>query len=288
MDGAIDLHVHYGPEPLTDLATGESHSVTPIAAAREAESMGFGAIVLKPHEFPSTVLAALAGEAAPHLQVFAGIVCDFPVGGLNPAAVEVALRSGAKIVWLPTFSSHTTSHQRKMRMWGRDRGISVLDDEGRLLTEVREIMDLVAESGAILATGHVGHHEQFEVAREFGKRGKVVITHAMQSAADGGAGPGLSSAQCRELAELGATIEFSARMCFGAPAAEATVAKAIDEVGTGSVVLSSDYGWNRKMPNPAPGLKNYIDRLWELGVPESSLRTLVVDNAARLLSMDPR
>ena len=288
LDGAVDMHVHYGPEPLTDLATGQHHSIDPLDAVEDAESMGFGAVVLKPHEFPSTVLAAAAEGRAKSIRVFSGICCDFPVGGLNPEAVEVALRSGARIVWLPTFSSRSTSSERMMRMWGHNRGISLLDAEGHLIGAVREIMDLVVQYDALLASGHITHPEQFAVAEAFGNTGRLVVTHAMQSAADGGAGPGLSPEQCARLAELGATLEFSARMCMGMPEEEDKVATTIAAIGADHVVLSSDYGWSQHMPNPGPGLRNYIDRLWELGVDEQLLRTMVVTNPSRLLRLDPR
>src|ERR1700760_504610 len=110
LEGAVDMHVHYGPEPLTDLSTGAHHSIDPLEAAEQAAAAGFAGIVLKPHEFPSTVLASVAEVRTSGVRVFAGIACDFPVGGLNPEAVEVALRSGARMVWLPTFSSISTSH----------------------------------------------------------------------------------------------------------------------------------------------------------------------------------
>jgi hypothetical protein len=41
--------------------------------------------------------------------VLGGICLDAPVGGLNPAAVETALNSGARIVWLPTISAADNS-----------------------------------------------------------------------------------------------------------------------------------------------------------------------------------
>jgi hypothetical protein len=285
LDGAVDMHVHYGPEPLTDLATGQHHSVDPLTAVEDAETMGFGAVVLKPHEFPSTVIAAAAERRAKGVRVFGGICCDFPVGGLNPEAVEVALRSGARIVWLPTFSSRTTSYARMMRMWGHNRGISLLTGEGHLTPVVREIMDLVVEYDALLASGHIAHDEQFAVAEAFGRTGRLIVTHAMQSAAGGGAGPGLSPQQCARLVELGATLEFSARMCMGMPEEEDKVASTITAIGADHVVLSSDYGWNQNMPDPGPGLRSYIDRLWELGIAEKLLRTMAVTNPSRLLKI---
>ena len=106
--------------------------------------------------------------SAPDVAVFGGITLDYQAGGLNPLAVEHALRLGAKIVWLPTVSSH----QDRLNGCGARQGytgpgLRVVDDDGDLLPVVREILDLVHDHDAILATGHVSADEHQVVAREF-------------------------------------------------------------------------------------------------------------------------
>ena len=96
--------------------------------------------------------------------MFGGICCDREVGGVNPAAVETALRAGAKIVWLPTL----TSRQDQLNGIGEQLGIpgpglSVVDDDGRLSSDTQAVLDLVAAHDAILATGHVTWLEHLEV-----------------------------------------------------------------------------------------------------------------------------
>ena len=44
--------------------------------------------------------------------------------------------------------------------------------------EVREIADLCRDHGAVLATGHTTAAEHVAVAREYGRRQKVLVTHA--------------------------------------------------------------------------------------------------------------
>ena len=62
--------------------------------------------MLKSHDSPTASLAwAVQREVGDAISVFGGICCDREVGGVNPAAVEVALDLGARIVWLPTLSS---------------------------------------------------------------------------------------------------------------------------------------------------------------------------------------
>ena len=98
--GAADLHCHFGPDP------HRARSVDAFEAAREAAAAGHRAIVLKSHDSPTASLAwAVQRDVGDAISVFGGICCDREVGGMNPAAVEVALGLGARIVWLPTLSS---------------------------------------------------------------------------------------------------------------------------------------------------------------------------------------
>src|SRR5438034_798180 len=86
LHGAADLHCHFGPD------AHRERSVDAFEAAREAAAAGHRAVVLKSHDFPTASLAWSVGQMVPDIAVFGGICCDREVGGVNPAAVEVALR----------------------------------------------------------------------------------------------------------------------------------------------------------------------------------------------------
>ncbi len=281
-DGAIDMHCHFGPEPLVEKLAKHPHAVDPIQAAREAAAGGMRAIVLKAHEFPSTAVADLANKAVPQVLSIAGMCCDHPVGGLNPRAVETALRAGARVIWLPTLSSASNSPRAVEAAFGVRQGIPVLRSDGGLIPEVREIMDLVAASGAVLATGHITTDEHYAVARAFCGRGKLVVTHAMHASA----GPGLSVDQVVELADLGAVIEFAAHTCMGKPSTFGQVVAAIGRIGPERAIVSTDYGWTDTLPHPAAGLQGYVNALWDEGVDERDLRLMAGTVPARLLSLD--
>lgn len=176
LGGAIDLHCHYGPESVV----GVPHRVDAFEAARDAAAFDFAAIVLKSHDFPSNGIAYAAGQAVPEVKVFGGVCCDFCIGGLNPAAVETSLRDGAAIVWLPTLSSQQDVDNGIAAMLNiPGPSISLFDSKGRLRDEVHEILRLVSEHDAIVATGHTSKAEHFAVAREYAQRGRLIVTHAM-------------------------------------------------------------------------------------------------------------
>src|ERR1700742_4555384 len=184
LTGAADLHCHFGPDPHRE------RSVDAFEAAGEAAAAGHRAVVLKAHDAPTASLAwAVQRATGPGISVFGGICCDREVGGINPAAVEVALGLGARIVWLPTLSSRQDFDTRSAAQLGIPRrGRVVTDADDQLLPETHEILALVKEHDAILATGHVSAAEHYAVVKEFASRGRVLLTHATEDLA----GPNLS------------------------------------------------------------------------------------------------
>ena len=188
---------------------GVRHSVD-ASRARDAAALGFAAVVLKSHDFPSNSVAYAVRANRRWRTSCGSICCDFCVGGLNPGAVETALRDGAAIVWLPTISSQQDVVNGVAALLGiPGRGIELLDERGRLVPAVEEILALVAQYDAIAATGHTSTAEHFALARNFASRGRLVVTHAMNA----GAGPQLSVQECIELSQLGAYIELAAATC---------------------------------------------------------------------------
>jgi hypothetical protein len=285
LEGAVDLHCHFGPDFLLAGRT-PNHSVTALQAAQEAADAGMAALVLKAHDFPTPALAYSINEAVPGVQTCGSITLDHQVGGVNPWAVEHALRLGAKVVWLPTVSSHQDYlNGIGPRLGYPGTGFKVVDEDGELLPAARDILELIVAHDAIIATGHTTAAEHFAVAKAFGRRGRVVVTHACEVLA----GPHLDHQQCIELAELGAYVELTAQLCVkfmhAKPKPVGEVAQLIHAIGPEQVVLSTDYGHTNDLPHPVQGLRDYLDGLWEAGVPEADLRRMACDNGARLLGM---
>jgi hypothetical protein len=282
LTGAADLHCHFGPD------AHRERSVSAFEAAAEAAAAGHAAVVLKAHDTPTAHLAWSVDSVTPGVRVFGGVCCDIEVGGLNPLAVESALRLGAKVVWLPTLSSRQDWENGIGAKLGYSApGITCFAEDGssgsdRLSSETHEVLRLVAEHDAILATGHVSAAEHLAVVREFGRRGRVVITHATEDMA----GPNLSIAQCRELADLGAFVELCAMTCIGALATRsvAEMAACIREVGPARVTLGTDYG-QKVNPHPAAGLQTYADALWAEGIADTDIRRMACDNPVSLLGL---
>lgn len=287
IENAIDMHCHFGPDTIgSRISLPGHHSVTGYEAAKEAFESGHKAIVLKSHSFCSCQLAANLEQAVPGLRVFGGTCTDHASGGLSVEAVHAALMLGAKIVWLPTINScEDMSHKSAERFGWTRPGIPVIDEDGEPTQAVREIFALVREHDAVLATGHVGAAEHYAVVKAFARDGKLLVTHAGEALA----GPKLTAQQARELADLGATIELTAECCvqvYDRPAkSPEAMAEMIRTIGYERCTLSSDYGWSRDIPRPAPGLQDFLEKLWSVGVTEAELGRMVSANPAELLGV---
>jgi hypothetical protein len=274
--GAIDMHCHHGPDP------HRRRSVDAEEAVREADAIGMAGLVLKSHAYPTGPIAVLMQKQAERLRVFGGICCDFEVGGLNPAAVEVALLTGAKVVWMPTFSS--IPDRRKLKLPGP--GIALLDEHGKAVSPLHEILRLAKQHDAVVATGHVDLPELFalaDVCRELGV--KLVMTHALETQV----GADHTLAHAVEMAERGAVIEFTYLSCmpggFAATHDPATFARAMAAVGAERAIMSTDFGQDRS-PHPALGMRMFIDEMLGAGISEPEVDLMARRNPGRLLGLE--
>src|SRR5438067_1280976 len=165
LTGTIDFHLHTAPDV-------RPRKLDDFEAARQAAARGMRAILLKSHVTLTADRAALAEQAVPGVRVFGGLALNAPVGGLNPAAVEIALAMGAAQIWMPTESAAAEPQPKPAP------GLSILGEAG-LKPEVLAILRLIAEHNAILGTGHLSPAEIIQLvpaARDAGVR-KIVITH---------------------------------------------------------------------------------------------------------------
>ncbi|MDZ4798456.1 MAG: DUF6282 family protein [Bryobacteraceae bacterium] len=268
LDGACDLHVHCAPDV-------RERRTTALELARAARDAGMSALLLKNHEFSTVALAATVSEALDGFPVFGGIVLNEAVGSLNVTAVEIALRMGAKEVWMPT---HCACHERTFR--GRPgTGISILDAQGKVLPDVQEICRLVAAHNAVLGTAHLSPreiHALVRTAREHHVR-TVIITHP-------------------EITFLNLSIDFQKELagpdilferCFVRPLFALDwdgLAASIRAVGIDTTMLATDLG-QPENPHPVAGLAEMRAQLSQRGFTISELDLMLRLNALKALAL---
>ena len=284
--GAVDLHIHAAPDIVPRL-------MNDLELARSAADAGMAAIVLKSHHMPTADRAQIAQGVVPGVKLFGGLALNVPCcGGLNPEAVKVALRMGARIVWLPTLSAANHIERTRERVTGNlgvmsqgfaSRPAPVLDDDGHVRPELQEILSLIAQSEAILATGHLSVPEinaVVDAAVAAGVR-RILVNHPELWLI------GMGVDEQRKLAAKGVMFERCIRSVTskGAePSSPQFIADQIKAVGVQSTVMATDYG-QVDSPPPADGLLWYIERMLECGISPQDIDLMVRVNPKRLLGI---
>jgi hypothetical protein len=280
LSDAIDMHLHCGPDEMP-------YRVDALEAAEQAYEAGMRAIVLKNHSFPTTALASTINPLVPEIKVFGSICLDYEIGGLNIDALEKNARLGARVVWMPTFSSKNS--RAKMRALGlalEGDGFSILDARGNLVPEIAGILSLVKEYKMVLASGHISPAETFALVEEARKTGieKIVITHPSDVEFVEQA---LSLEEQQQLAQMGAFIEqtFVTLLPTEFSHDPSERVKAIRAIGAEHCIMSTDMGqlWN---PLPAEGMRLFISTLIRKGVTAEEVELMAKVNPASLLGLD--
>ncbi|MDE3133335.1 MAG: cytosolic protein [Acidobacteriota bacterium] len=286
--GGYDMHVHIDPDFVPRI-------IDDVGLARRCIELGLAGFQMKSHYNSTAERARTVNAAVPGVRAIGAIVLNRAVGGINPLAVEIAAREGARTVWMPTVNSvnemeevHSFAPGAPMPVWMkfevslREAGVeaepvAVLDAEGRLLPAVERVFEVVARHQLVLATGHLARDEIFAVvdgALAAGIR-DVVVTHPEFPSQN------LSIADQVALASRGALLE----RCFTTPYTGKVswehVYDGVRATGAANNALSTDLG---QVFNPPveDGLALFADRFLGAGFSEEEVQAMAVTNTRRL------
>ncbi|MCS7143122.1 MAG: DUF6282 family protein [Aigarchaeota archaeon] len=280
LEGACDLHVHTGPDVF-------QRAVDDIELLESLDQLGYSCFLLKNHYFETVSRAYLLNKLGKRARALGSIVMNNSYGGLNPSAAEKALIMGAAEVWMPTFDSE--NHRRISSLSGglavqkvrtlrsykeTGGGITVLNDSGELRPEVMNVLELIAESDAILGTGHLSLREVYrlvEAARKVGVR-RILVTHPNSKFTR------FSADDQIRLASMGAVME----QCAVTEYDPKGLADDIRRVGVGNCIISSDSGIPSK-GHPVDVLIDLIIGLKDNGISDSDIERLIKRNPAKLV-----
>jgi hypothetical protein len=286
LQGAIDIHIHHSPDLYLRIQD-------PVELALDARNAGMRAICIKRHNLPTAGLAYMAKKVVPEVDIFGSIACNREVGGLNPFAVEAAIKYGIRQLWLPTIDS--TNHEVVTGSVGQHgKGLTIrggiseyakkqprlhlLDNEGQLLPEVVEIIRQVRDADIILNMGHTSFKEMMAVLEEAKRQQvkRVVCDHPFFLH--------LNLNQQLAIVERGAWMNFTAgellprwwRVSIG------DFAESIRRVGVHRSVISSDCG---QLHNPpmVEALRMTCQLLIEEGFSLDDIKRMIQQNPAELL-----
>jgi hypothetical protein len=214
---------------------------------------------------------------------------------MNPVAVEIAARLGARIVWMPTVDARNERESTAAApegatppMWAQmqkdlaERGfavppVEILDRDGKLRGEVRDVLSVIATHDLVLATGHLSAQEIDAVvsgANEMGVN-RIVVTHPEFTSQR------LGPEAQRDLAKKGALLE----RCFTTPYTNKVswdhVFDMVRVAGAAHSVLTTDLGQPFNPP-VEDGLALMADRFLEAGFSDNDVHTMIVTNSAAL------
>jgi len=282
IEGSIDFHIHTGPDVFPRL-------VNDIEAAKQAKEAKMKAILLKNHVTGTGDRAQIASQVV-GFPVFGGIALNLPVGGVNPQAVEMALRMGAKEVWMPTIhAAHYLKEVDNVPMFAKliksgIKGINLLNQDGSLTNAVRDVLAVIVQYDGILATGHISIQEAMALVPEAKKMGvkKIVVTHPLSPMEN------YSINDMKEILARGATMlehvvnDITHQMKSPIPASK--IAEAIKALGAETAIMSTDSG---QVINPAPvcSMENFIREMLDHGIPEKDIMLMTRDNPAGMLGI---
>lgn len=288
LSGAYDLQIHVAPDVI-------ARRIDDIDCARQFLARGLKGFVLKSHYVQTGERAQVVSKAVPGIQALGALTLNHSVGGLNPVAVELAGRSGCKVVWFPTVDAANETAGRadgprdKLPFWAAIQRelssdgiapppIAVIDETGKVTDPARRCMERIARHNMVLATGHIGRREiaaVVEEARRLGVR-KVVVTHAEFPSQN------LTGGEQRELADRGAFIEHCFTTTYTRKARWDDVCANIRTAGVARSVISTDLGQTINPP-VAEGFAQFVQALLDSGFSPAEVRTMAVTNPARLV-----
>lgn len=291
--GAIDMHLHSGPALIK---RGYDH----VEVVRSAIDAGMRAIVIKDHHMPDGGVCQLVQKyfvkENENFNVFGSMAMGNPVGGVNPAMVEIALEYDTKVFWMPVMSAR---YGRERMAWLRencpeyrqgvpaasktlyyDPPMTITDDFGKLLPEVAVVCRLIAEGDAVLATGHIGRRETDLLLDEAVKQGckKIVITHAEYFR-------DYSIEEMKAFEDAGFYVEHILTTLYSGKLTYDYLYEMLRGHGLKRTIISSDLGQIGR-PLPAEGILAFIEAMQERGMTDDEIRQITSKNQRYLLGIN--
>jgi hypothetical protein len=290
LEGGWDLQVHVAPDII-------GRRIDDLDLAKEFAARKLKGFVLKSHYAPTYERAKVVTKASGNgVIAYGAITLNHSVGGLNPVALEIAGRSGNKIVWMPTVDAANETAGRvdgpeaKLPFWAqiqRDlskEGISpppmsVLGEDGALTSAARACLERIGKHDMILATGHLGRKEILalvKASREMGLK-RVIVTHAEFPSQS------LTAQEQLDLANLGAKIEHCFTTMYTNKAPWDAFFESVRVVGPERVILSTDLGQTINPP-VADGFGMFAQKMLDAGFSQAQVRRMAVTNPAEIVS----
>jgi hypothetical protein len=280
LEGMYDLHVHPAPSI-------QRRRFTALEAIKLANEERMGGVLFLDHTYNTTMMADTINEMGFWTKAFGSIMLNEAVGGLSASVVEIALALGTKQIEMPTYSSkaHFDAYGDDQKIFPykkRAKPIYVLDDRGRLIPEVEEILYLVKGTHSFLASGHLSTLEVDAIVKRAREAGcKVMISSVSTDM------PGYPLDAQKKWAADHVFMEHDYMALTDVPHTRTfitTIVEQIRAVGAEKCVLGTDAG-NIKLPDNVTSMKEFIGRLIEAGTTDREIDLMTRRNPRILLGI---
>ena len=286
VEGAIDLHchAHEGQQDVLDLAKYASRS-------------GMGGLLYKTivgRHRPAETIRRLRDELNRWCEEedVAPVPCwvGWNVArGSDPISVDATreqLDDGVDAVWMPVANSINTLTKVGVGSQGpmpeeeaRKIGYTVVDEHGRLLPNVRDIIHLLADRGVPMSLAHASHPELWALAEEIERIGfdRAFVDHPFSPFVD------LTVDEMKHFANAGIWLNFTFDEISPLLGVDpARMYDAIRAVGVEHVTLSSDAG-EPLFPNTVECIRLIRGYMRAFGLSEEEIHLVSEVNPAKVM-----
>lgn len=285
MQGSIDMHVH--PDPSIMIRSVDCWEVL-----EQAGSAGMRGVLAKDHHWPTIMSAYLCNKHANRqgAELFGSICLNNSVGGLNPYALDFAIKMGARLCYFPTVSERQhialmsrSSHGSRPEEFVPTRvapmteePIDMFDEKGELKDIVKRLINMIADADIIFASGHCDYEETYALTKYAVRAGcrRILLTHLPLFTTE-------DKKLLQRIMDLGEDViaELNIQLITEIMPPEARytpekLAEFIRFFGVNRTVMSTDFG-QIKNPAPVEGMRYLIRVLIEQGFTDDEITMMI-------------
>lgn len=281
LEGMYDLHIHPAPSI-------QRRRFSALEAVKLANEERMAGLLFLDHTYNTTTMADIINEMGFQTKAFGSIMLNEAVGGLNPSVVEIALALGTKQIQMPTYSSraHQIAYGDDQKIFPykkRIKPIYILDDNGRLIPEVEEIIELMKGSNSFLASGHLSTEEVDALVKRIKKEDIKFMVCSVSTDM-----PGYPLEAQRRWIHDNVFMEHDYMALTDVPHKTTPIEVLVNQiraVGVDRCVLGTDAG-NMRLPDNVSAMKDFIKRLLEAGFKENEIDIMTRKNPKILLGLN--
>lgn len=266
LKGSYDLHVHTSPSHFERL-------LDDFELCEIADKFGMKGILIKSHYDATAGRAKIANKHSDtKVNLYGGVALNWPVGGLNPFAVESSLKLGAKIIWMPTRdSSNSLAFGNMPGDFFERPGISIFDENMEIKNSVYEILEVVRKYKCYIATGHLSTEESIvfcNIARKM--KVNTILTHPDWARTI------MPLDKQLELVKLGVIVEKVGMNIDEGSVTAKEMAIGINKLGPENIYMVTDRGQANE-ENPVEAMLKFIQRMLSEGIKSKDIKKMIID-----------